>query len=231
MSQSNLDSADSIYRQALASVDEANALIARKNIVAPFDGRLGIRQVNLGQYLNVGAPIVQLESIDPIYVEFAVPQQNLAHVSAGKKLRLRAAGLGDAEFTGEVTAIEPRLDEATRNVRVQGTVANPDGKLRPGMFVDVEVLLPEQEVITVPASAISYAPYGDSVFIVKDGKVAQQFVKLGAMRGDKITVLTGVKEGDEVVSSGAFKLRNGIPVRVNNNVQPGNDASPNPPNT
>ncbi|MCG3150326.1 MAG: Multidrug resistance protein MdtA [Verrucomicrobiae bacterium] len=232
VSQSNLDSADSLYRQAVAAVDEARVLIARKNITAPFAGRLGIRQVDLGQYLNVGAPIVQLESIDPIHVEFAVPQQNLAQVSVGKKLRLKAAGLNGEEFTGEVTAVESRLDAATRNVMIQGTAANNAGKLRPGMFVEVEVFLPEQEVVTVPASAISYAPYGDSVFVVKDGKtVEQQFVKLGAMRGDKITVLTGLKAGDEVVSSGVFKLRNGVPVQVNNSVQPGNNTNPNPPNT
>ncbi|MEI6082884.1 MAG: efflux RND transporter periplasmic adaptor subunit [Verrucomicrobiota bacterium] len=231
VSQSNLDTADSEYRQAAAAVDEARVLIARKNIVAPFDGRLGIRQVDLGQYLNVGAPIVQLESVDPIHVELAVPQQNLAQVAVGKKLRLKVTGLGDEQFEGEVTAIEPRLDEATRNVMVQGTVPNAAGKLQPGMFVDVEVFLPEQDVLSIPASSISYAPYGDSVFIVKDGKtVAQQFVKLGATRGDQITVVSGVKEGDEVVSSGAFKLRNGIPVQVNNSVQPSNDANPNPPN-
>lgn len=231
VSQSNLDTAESEHRQAAAAVDEARVLIARKNIVAPFDGRLGIRQVDLGQYLNVGAPIVQLESIDPIHVEFAIPQQTLDQVAVGKQLHLSVAGLGAEVFTGAVTAIESRLDEATRNVLVQGTVANAAGKLRPGMFVQVEVLLPEQEVVSIPASAISYAPYGDSVFIVKDGKtVAQQFVKLGATRGDQITVVSGVKEGDEVVSSGAFKLRNGIPVQVNNSVQPSNDANPNPPN-
>ena len=231
VSQSNLDTAATEHRQAAAAVDEARVLIARKNIVAPFAGRLGIRQVDLGQYLNVGAPIVQLESIDPIYVEFAIPQQNLDQVSTGKPVRLKVAGLGEESFLGAVTAIEPRLDEATRNVMVQGTVVNPAGKLRPGMFVQVEVLLAEQDVLSIPASSVSYAPYGDSVFIVKGGKtVAQQFVKLGATRGDQVTVITGVAEGDEVVSSGAFKLRNGIAVQVNNSVQPGNEANPNPPN-
>jgi membrane fusion protein, multidrug efflux system len=239
VSKSDYDSAESEYLQAVAVVDDAQALIARKTIAAPFDGLLGIRQVDLGQYLNVGAPIVQLQSIDPIYVEFALPQQNLEQIAVGKKLRLKAAGVTGDEFTGEITAIDSRLDEATRNVMVQGTVANAEGKLRPGMFVNVEVLLPENEVLTVPSSSISYAPYGDSVFVVRgkqgaDGQagkeVQQQFVKLGPNRGDQVAIISGIKEGDEVVSSGVFKLRSGIPVQVNNSVQPGNETNPNPPN-
>ena len=238
-SKSDYDSAESDYLQAMAAVDDAQALIARKTIVAPFDGLLGIRQVDLGQYLNVGVPIVQLQSIDPIYVEFALPQQNLEQIAIGKTLRLKAAGVTANEFTGEITAIDSRLDESTRNLMVQGTVANAEGKLRPGMFVDVEVLLPENEVITVPSSSISYAPYGDSVFVVRDkhgadgqaGKeVQQQFVKLGPTRGDQVAIISGIKEGDEVVSSGVFKLRSGIPVQVNNSVQPGDEPNPNPPN-
>ena len=231
IAKSDLDTAESLYQQATAAVDEARALIARKNITAPFDGRLGIRQVDLGQYLNVGAPVVQLESVDPIHVEFALPQQNFKEIAVGKELQLKAAGLEGDEFTGEITAIESRLDPATRNVMIQGTVKNPDHKLRPGMFVNVEVLLPEQTVVSIPASSVNYAPYGDSIFVVKDGKeVEQRFVKLGASRGDQIAVLSGVKSGDEVVSSGAFKLRNGLPVQVNNSVQPGNDVNPTPAN-
>jgi membrane fusion protein (multidrug efflux system) len=230
VSQSAFDSAETEYRQAVAAVDEAQALIARKTITAPFDGQLGIRQADLGQYLNVGAPIVSLQSIDPIYVEFSVPQQNLDQIAAGKKIRLKAAGLSGEEFEGEITAIESRLDDATRNIRIQGTIQNPESKLRPGMFVNVEVLLPEKEVISIPASSISYAPYGDSVFVVKDKQVQQQFVKLGATRGDQVSIVSGLKEGDEVVSSGVFKLRSGMPVEVNNTVQPGNETNPNPPN-
>jgi membrane fusion protein (multidrug efflux system) len=238
-SKSDYDSAESDYLQAMAAVDDAQALIARKTIMAPFDGLLGIRQVDLGQYLNVGVPIVQLQSIDPIYVEFALPQQNLEQIAVGKTLRLKAAGVTGNEFTGEITAIDSRLDDSTRNLMVQGTVGNAEGKLRPGMFVDVEVLLPENEVITVPSSSISYAPYGDSVFIVKDAQgadskagkeVQQQFVKLGPTRGDQVAIISGIKEGDEVVSSGVFKLRSGIPVQVNNSVQPGDESNPNPPN-
>jgi membrane fusion protein (multidrug efflux system) len=239
VSKSDYDSAESEFRQAMAAVDDAQALMARKAITAPFDGLLGIRQVDLGQYLNVGAPIVQLQSVDPIYVEFALPQQNLEQIAVGKKLRLKAAGITGNQFEGEITAINSRLDEATRNITIQGTVRNADGKLLPGMFVNVEVFLPETDVISVPASSISYAPYGDSVFIVKDkpsadgkmGKeVQQQFVKLGPSRGDQVSIVSGLKEGDEVVSSGVFKLRSGIPVQVNNSVQPGNEANPNPPN-
>jgi membrane fusion protein (multidrug efflux system) len=227
ISQAEFDSADSEFRRAVAAVDEARALIARKTITAPFDGLLGIRQADLGQYLNVGASIVSLQSVDPIYVEFALPQQNLAQIAVGKTLRITAAGIAGE---GEVTAIDSRLDEATRNIMIQGTIKNPDHKLRPGMFVNVEVLLPENEVISIPASSISYAPYGDSVFVVKANQVQQQFVKLGPSRGDQVSILSGLKEGDEVVSSGVFKLRSGIPVQVNNGVRPGNEASPNPPN-
>lgn len=230
VSQSAFDAARSEYRQAVAAVDETRAMISRKAITAPFDGMLGIRQVDLGQYLNVGEMIVRLESIDPIYVEFALPQQHFQELNIGKTLRLRANGLKDEEFEGTISALDSRLDEATRNIKIQGTVKNPQGKLRPGMFVNVDVLLPEKEVISIPTSSISYAPYGDSVYIVTNGQVQQQFVKLGQTRGDQVAVLTGLKEGDEVVSAGVFKLRSGAPVQINNSVQPGNEAHPNPPN-
>jgi membrane fusion protein (multidrug efflux system) len=226
-----------------AAVEEAQALIARKTIVAPFDGLAGIRQVDLGQYLNVGSTIAPLQSIDPIYVEFSVPQQDIDKVVAGKKLRIRADGIGDREFDGFVTAIDSKVDEATRNITVQGTVQNPDHLLRPGMYVNVDVLLPEQQgVVAIPSTAIEYAPYGDSVFIIKDapagtdgkpaGKiVVQQFVKLGATRGDQVAVLSGVSPGDEIVTSGVFKLRSHAPVQVNNSVQPDENPNPNPPDT
>ena len=239
VSQSDYDSAESEFNQAAAAVDEANALIARKTITASFDGLLGIRQVDLGQYLNVGAPIVQLQSTDPIYVNFALPQENLEQIAVGKKLRVSATGVASNQFEGEITAIDSRLDESTRSIMIQGTVRNAEGRLRPGMFVNVEALLPEKDVISIPSSSISYAPYGDSVFIVKekrgpDGKpgkeAQQQFVKTGPSRGDQVSIVSGVKEGDEVVSSGVFKLRSGIAVLVNNSVQPDNEANPTPPN-
>jgi membrane fusion protein (multidrug efflux system) len=235
VAKSEFDAADSEYRQAWAAVDEMRAVIARKTIVAPFAGRLGIRQVDVGQYLNVGVPIVRLESVDPIHVEFAVPQLNLDQVAVGKAVRLRVPGLGSEEFAGTITAIEARVDEATRNVMVQATVPNPAQKLRPGMYVNVEVFLPESEVIAIPSAAVSYAPYGDTVFVVKtaDGgkMVEQRFVKVGASRGDQVHILSGLKVGEEIVTSGAFKLRNDLPVQINNSVQPSDDAHPTPPNT
>ena len=241
VSQSDYDSAESESRQATAAVDEAKALIARKSITAPFDGLLGIRQVDLGQYLNVGAPIVALQSTDPIYVNFAMPQENLGQITAAKILRVMATGVSTDQFAGAITAIDSHLDESTRNVMIQGTVKNTESKLLPGMFVNVAVVLPEQDVISIPASSINYAPYGNSVFVVKekkgpDGKpymeAQQQFVKLGPSRGDQVSVVSDtLKEGDVVVSSGVFKLRSGIPVQVNNSVQPGNEANPNPPNS
>jgi membrane fusion protein, multidrug efflux system len=239
VSQSDYDSADSEFRQASGVVDAARALIARKTIVAPFDGLLGIRQVDLGQYLDVGAPIVPLQSTDPVYVNFSLPQENLGQVAVGKKLRLKANGIAVNQFEGEITAIDSRFDESTRNIMIQGTVANVENRLRPGMFVNVEVLQPEQDVVSIPATSISYAPYGDSVFVVKDkqgpdGKpvkqALQQFVKTGPTRGDQVSIISGVKAGDEVASSGVFKLRSGIAVQVNNNVQPDNEANPTPPN-
>jgi len=243
VAQSDYDAAESEFRQADAAVEEARAMIARKTIVAPFDGLAGIRQVDLGQYLNVGATIAPLQSLDPIYVEFSIPQQNFDQVAPGKKVRVRADGIEGREFEGVITAIDSKVEEATRNVTIQATVRNPDHKLRPGMYVSVEVLLPEQAgVVAIPASSINYAPYGDSVFIVKDAteagpdgkkgkEVVQQFVKLGAGRGDQVVVLSGVKPGDEVVTSGVFKLRSHAAVLINNSVQPGDDLNPNPPDT
>ena len=251
--QAEYDSAAAEARQAEASVEEVRALIARKTIRAPFDGLLGIRQVNIGQYLNAGVPIVPLESCDPIYVEFNLPQQHLNQVALHKKVRLSAPGVSDGHFQGEITAINSQVDEATRNIQIEATVSNPGQKLRAGMFGTVELLLPEEPgVLAIPASSINYAPYGDSVFIVKEGKSAdgkpqkqaiQQFVKLGASRGDQITVLSGLQAGDEVISSGVFKLRSSEPVttkgsapvaqpvNVNNEIQPGNEQNPNPPDT
>jgi membrane fusion protein (multidrug efflux system) len=188
--------------------------------------------------LNPGAAIVPLQSLDPIYVQFTLPQQHLASLVVGKKLRIRAEDIGSDEFAAEITAIDSKVDEATRNVMVQGTAQNPGHKLRPGMFVNVDVLLPEQEgVLAIPVSSINYAPYGDSVYVVKPAaegqgqEVEQVVVRLGPKRGDQVSILSGLKDGDEVVTSGVFKLRPHAPVQVNNSVQPGNDANPNPKDT
>lgn len=243
VSQSDWETAESQVQQMQASVDEMKAVIARKHITAPFDGAVGIRQVNLGQYLNPGAPIAPLQSIDPIYVEFNVPQQHINDVAVGKKIRLVPSGQGDADFTGEITAVDSLIDAVTRNIKAQATIKNPEHKLRAGMFVSVEVLLPEQmNVLAIPSSAIAYAPYGDSVYVVRDGEnkssdgkpvkvVLQQNVKLGPQRGDQVAVLSGLKEGDEIVSSGVFKMRPGAPVTINNSVQPGNELNPKPADT
>lgn len=243
ISQSDLDAAASQMQQMQASVDEMKALIARKHIDAPFDGVIGIRQANLGQYVNPGAPIVSLQSLDPIYVEFNLPQQRLGDIAVGKTIRILAKGIDQGEFTGEITAIDSMVDSSTRNIMSQATIKNPGHKLKPGMFVDVEVLLPEQKgVLAIPSSAIAYAPYGDSVYVVRNlenkgadskpgKKVVKQNVKLGSQRGDQVMVLSGLKDGDEIVTSGVFKLRPDAPVAVDNRVQPGNELNPKPADT
>jgi membrane fusion protein (multidrug efflux system) len=238
ISRMEYDQATAQQRQTEANVGEIRATIARKTIRAPFTGVLGIRKVNLGQYLSAGSAIVQLQSLNPIYVNFGLPQQALGEVHVGRSLRVTSEDLVGKAFTGRVTALDSVVDQATRNVQVQATLANPEGKLHPGMFVQVEVVHGENRpVITLPASAISYAPYGDSVFVITDLKdpkgqtyrgVRQQFVKLEGSKGDQVAVVSGLNPGDEVVTSGVFKLRNGAAVQVNNKVQPGNSPAPKP---
>jgi len=237
LAQSDYDQAAAQFKQAEAAVTEIQATIARKTIRAPFTGVLGIRQVNLGQYLAGGAPIVSLQSLSPAYVNFSVPQQELGALTVGSQVQVTSDGLPQPE-TGKVTAVDSVVDQATRNVQVQASFDNRGGKLHPGMFVTAQLAKgTNSAVVTLPASSISYAPFGDSVFIVemmkdKDGKpyrgVRQQFVKLGESRGDQVAVLTGVKPGEEVVTSGVFKLRPGAAVQVNNSVLPGNNPKPRP---
>ncbi|HWN81214.1 MAG TPA: efflux RND transporter periplasmic adaptor subunit [Candidatus Udaeobacter sp.] len=237
-SDSEYDRMDAEFKEADARLGEIKAMIERKEIRAPFDGMLGIRQVNLGQYLNAGDPIVPLQMMDPIHVNFSLPQQAAGTLKIGAEVTVAAEGVKIASPMGKITAINSVIDEATRNIQVQATLANADGSLRPGMFVDVKILLGDgQPVIALPASAINFAPYGNSVFVVaemtdpKGAKykgVNQQFVKLGEGRGDQVAVLSGVKSGDEVVTSGVFKLRNGAAVLVDNSVQPGNNPSAKP---
>ncbi|HJT17400.1 MAG TPA: efflux RND transporter periplasmic adaptor subunit [Thermoanaerobaculia bacterium] len=232
-SQSAYDQAAAEFKSQDANVGQIRATIERKTIRAPFSGVLGLRQVNLGQYLAGGSPIVPLQSVRPVYVNFTVPQQEIGLLSIGSPVQLNT---GDA---GKVTAADSVVDEATRNIRVQATFDNKSGKLKPGMFVETQLSQGTQStVVVLPASAISYAPFGDSVFIVdnlkdpKSGKtyrgVRQQFVKLGGSRGDQVAVLTGVKPGEEVVTSGVFKLRPGAAVVVNNTIQPANSSAPKP---
>ncbi len=241
ISPAEFDAAQAALRQAEAAVSETRALIARKKIVAPFRGLLGIREVNLGQYVTPGTPVARLESLDPILIDFALPQQHLQQLEKGIPIRVNAEGAGEAPYEGTLSAVDSRVDPATRNIRLQGTLPNPGRHLRPGMFARVEVLLPIREnILILPASAVSYAPYGNSVFIVTetpgpDGKpqktVEQQFVQTGERRGDMVAVLRGVKEGDEVVSAGVFKLRNHGRVQVDNSLQPPAQTSPKPKNS
>ena len=236
ISQSDFDRAAAELTQGEARVGEIRATIERKTIRAPFSGLLGIRQVNLGQYLSGGNPIVPLQSLNPVYVNFSVPQEQMSRMRAGAPVQLLAQG--GARSTGRITATDSVVDAATRNVQVQATFDNRDGRLRPGMFVEAQVLLGASlPIIALPASAISYAPYGDSVFLVEDMKgpdgkpyrgVRQQFVKLGGSRGDQVAVVSGIAPGNEVVTSGVFKLRNGAAVLVNNEVQPANSPAPKP---
>ena len=241
VARADYDKAAADLSQGEARVREIRATIDRKTIRAPFTGVLGIRQVNLGQYLAAGDPIVPLQSLDPIYVDFSVPQQEVGRVPIGAGVQVAAEGQPGAaksEFAGKITAVDSVVNDATRNVRLQATLPNRDGKLRPGMFVDVTVVLgTSQSVVAIPASAISYAPFGDSVFVVADMKspkgmpyrgAHQQFVKLGSARGDQVAVLSGLEPGQEVVTSGVFKLRNGAAVQVNNTVQPSDNPAPKP---
>jgi membrane fusion protein, multidrug efflux system len=238
ISQAEFDRATAEQKQTDAQVGEILAAIEKKTIRAPFSGVLGLRQVNLGQYLAAGEPVVPLQSLDPIYVNFGVPQQDVGQIRLGHRVRVTSADISSAESAARVTAVDSTVDQATRNVQVQATLANPVGRLRPGMFVQTELQLgSNRSVVALPASAVSYAPFGDSVFIVTDLKgengqtyrgVRQQFVKLGGARGDQIAIVSGVAAGDEVVTSGVFKLRNGAAVVVNNKMQPGNKKAPKP---
>jgi membrane fusion protein (multidrug efflux system) len=238
ISRSDYDNATAQQKATEAQVGDIRAAIARKTIHAPFSGILGIRQVSLGQYLAAGQAIVSLQSLNPIYVNFGVPQQDTAKVVPGHVLRVTNNDLPGMAFTARITALDSVISEQTRNIQVQAIVTNKENKLRPGMFLQVDLPLGQpRQVVPLPASAINYAPYGDSVFVVSDMKdakgnsyrgVRQQVVRIEGSRGDQVAVTSGLNPGDEVVSSGVFRLRNGAPVQVNNTVKPGNSAAPKP---
>ena len=240
-SKSEYDLADATYKQTLAEVAALKALIAKKQVRAPFDGRVGIRMVNLGQFVARGRSLLPLQKLDPIYVNFSIPQRQLPAIAIGQEVGIVIDAFGSRSFTATVTAINSEVDSATRNIAVQATMANPQEMLRAGMFARVEVQMTKAETqVVVPSTSIAYASYGNSVFIVekmkdKDGTeylgVRQQFVKLGANRGDLIAIAEGVKAGEVIVTSGVFKLRNGVPVQINNIVQPTSSATPKPANT
>lgn len=241
VSKSEFDTAEAAAKQSLATVEALKAQIAKKRITAPFAGRIGIRQINVGQYVARGAALLPLQSLDPIYVNFSIPQRQLPSLTIGQNVNVTIDAYADTTFTATVTAINSEVDSSTRNVSVQATMANPDEKLRSGMFVRVAVELPSSgSLVAVPATSIAYASYGNSVFIVEkmkgeDGKeylgARQQFVKLGVTRGDMVAIEEGVKPGEEVVTSGVFKLRPDAPVQVNNSAQPTSNANPTPDNT
>lgn len=238
IAQSDFDLLSAQYKQADAAVNEVQASIDRKTIRAPFSGIAGIRQVNVGEYVQAGDPIVPLQSSHAVFVDFSVPQQSMNALKVGAVVHASADSGAASMFTGRITAINPVVDDATRNVQVQATFANAHGALRAGMYVTVKVLLGNSDdLVALPTTAINFAPYGNSVFIVEDIKgpdgktyrgVRQQFVQLGRQQGDQVGVLSGVKPGQEIATSGVFKLRPGAAVVVNNNVTPSNSAAPKP---
>jgi membrane fusion protein (multidrug efflux system) len=236
--ESDLDTAEATHAQALAAVEVLKSTLAKKRIVAPFAGRVGIRQVNVGQFLNKGDLVVSLEAVNPVYVDFALPQQELPHLKAGLPVRINVDAYPGRNFAGQIEAIDPRVTQATRNVRVRAIVPNADETLRPGLFASVSVLLPtEDPVLELPATAIVYSPYGNSVYVVVEKSAEngskhlvaeQRFVTTGAKRGDQIAIVKGLTADDQVVTSGQMKLRNGAPVTINNSILPANSPTPTP---
>jgi len=233
----DLDTAEATATAANAQVAALEATIAKKTIRAPFDGRISIRQVELGQVLPAGAPIASLQSVSPIHAEFWLPQQALADIAVGQKVHVHSDVFPGATWEGEITTVNPEVDAATRNVRMRATVENADGRLRPGMFATVEVLEgAPQATLVVPATSVLYAPFGDSVYVLEkpaeaggEGLVARQrFVRLGERRGDFVAVLSGLKDGEQIVSTGAFKLRNGAAVVLGDVVTPEAQLAPKP---
>jgi len=239
VSKQELDAAQSAFGQKQGTVDNMRAFIAKKQVQAPFDGELGIRQVNVGQMINAGQQVVSLQALDPVYVDFALPQQEISKLAPGLEARVRTDAIPGREFTGKLTALNSMVDTVTRNVTVQATLENADHALKPGMFVKIDIVLPQKsKTLVIPGSAVSYAPYGDSVFVIENKKdpktgkksqmLRQAFVRIGEARGDFVSVTRGLKTGDIVVSTGVFKLRNGMPVTINNDLAPKPQLNPTP---
>ena len=239
VSSAELDSAQSKFRRLNAVVDQVRSSIAKKTLIAPFDGQLGIRQVNVGQMINAGQQVVPLTSLDPVFADFALPQQYLGQLTPGLEVHVTTDAIPGRVFNGKLTAINSMVDSSTRNITLQATLDNSDHALRPGMFAKAEVMLPEKhKTLVVPGSAISYAPFGDSVFVIekkkdeKTGKesqvIRQQFVRVGEGRGDLVAITQGLKAGETIVSTGVFKLRNGMSVTINNDLAPNPQVNPHP---
>jgi membrane fusion protein (multidrug efflux system) len=239
ISTAESDAAESKFKQKSGSVDQMRSMITKKTVRAPFDGQLGIREVNVGQNIEARQPVVPLTSLDPVFVDFSLPQQDLGKLSTGLEVNVTTDALTGHAFTGKLTAMNSMVDATTRNVTLQATLQNPEHLLRPGMFGKVEVVLPEKhKALVIPGSAISYAPFGDSVFVIekkkdeKTGKetqsIRQQFVRVGEARGDFVSINEGLKPGETVVGTGVFKLRNGMAVTINNDLAPKPQLNPNP---
>ncbi|MBT3013868.1 MAG: efflux RND transporter periplasmic adaptor subunit [Candidatus Thiodiazotropha endolucinida] len=241
VSQADLDTAEANFKQATAQVDNVRATIAKKTLRAPFDGQLGLRQVNLGQIVEQGTPVVTLQTIDPIYVDFSLPQQQFSILEPGTEVHVTTDAAPEKVFSGRIIAVNPEIDQMTRSVRVRATLSNQSELLRPGMFANVEVMLSDdEEVLAIPATAVLYAPYGDTVFVIdevedeKSGEkqlvLRQQVIRLGASRGDFVAVVTGLEEEEKVVTSGVFKLRPKMAVIVDNALAPEAKMEPAPEN-
>ncbi len=239
-SQSELDQAEALLKQNEAAADNLRAVIGKKNIRAPFAGRLGIWQVNLGQFLESGKPLISLTALSPLFVDFSLPQQELSRLAVGQTVRVTSDAYVGQTFEGELVAINPDLNATTRSVGIRAKFANAEKLLRPGMFVRVEVLMPQaKKVLAIPATAVLSAPSGDSVFVITQPKdnggtnlvVQQKFIRTGATHGDFIAVETGLSAGDKVVTAGIFKLRNGMTVVENNELAPKPSLTPTPPNS
>jgi membrane fusion protein (multidrug efflux system) len=239
ISKAEIDAAESKFKQKEGGVEQMRSMIAKKTVRAPFDGQLGIRQVNVGQMINPGQQVVPLTSLDPVFADFALPQQYLGQLKPGLEVHVTTDALAGRVFDGKVTAINSMVDSSTRNITLQATLENPDHALRPGMFAKAEVVLPQKhKTLVVPGSAISYAPFGDSVFVIekkKDEKtgeesqvIRQQFVRVGEARGDLVAITQGLKDGETIVSTGVFKLRNGMTVTINNDLAPNPQLNPHP---
>ena len=241
VSDTDYDQRKAEYDQAVAALDNIRAIIAKKTIRAPFSGRLGIRRINLGEVLEPGQPIVSLQSLDPIFVNFQLPQQELTRLNTGLVVRVNIDTKGAKTFEGVITTIDPDVDSVTRNIKIQATLNNPNERLHPGMYINVSVVLPEKRsVLAIPATAILHAPYSDSVFIIakkgqdsdtKSLRLRQQFVQLGEKRGDFVAVEKGLQPGQMVASTGVFKLRDGLEVVVDNRLSPDFKLKPELKNT
>ncbi|WP_407275264.1 efflux RND transporter periplasmic adaptor subunit [Halothiobacillus sp. DCM-1] len=237
VSQAVIDSDEATLKSAKSQLDAQNALIAQKTLRAPFAGVLGIRQVDLGQFLAAGTAVVSLQHLDPMYLDFKIPQSQLHLIQIGDALTVETNAAPGQTFQGKIQAIEPQIDTATRNLTVRAEIANPDGKLLPGVFATAQLRQGNPEsFLTLPTTAIAYNPYGSTVFVVvdkgqgADGKpqqvAEQRFVTTGMTRGDQTAILSGLKAGETVVTAGQIKLRNGTPVLINNTIEPSNNPHP-----